>query len=94
MDRNRPDSAEQFVQRLAAAARAEAPPQVDVTAGVLAAAHARHREAVPVWDWSFAAVALASCAAALFTVVVSADTLGFLFDPLVALLSVYPDIQF
>ena len=94
MDRNNTDSAERFVNRLAAAARAAAPPPVDVTAGVLTALRARRRETVSVWDWSFPAVALASCAVALFTVVASADAFGFLFDPLVALLSVYPDIQF
>ena len=94
MDRKHTDSADQFVQRLAAAARAEAPPAVDVTARVLATVRLRRKEAAPVWDWSFGVVALASCAVALFTVVASADAFGYLFDPLVALLSVYPDIQF
>ncbi len=94
MDRNSTDPAERFVNRLAAAARAEAIPQVDVAARVLSAVHARHKATVPAWDWSFHVMALASCAVALFSVVASADALGFLFDPLVALLSVYPDIQF
>ena len=91
MDRHNADSTDRFVERLAAAARADAPPAVDVTAGVRARCG---RSIVPARDWSFAVMALASCAAALFTVVASADAFGFLFDPLVALLSVYPDIQF
>ena len=94
MDRNNADQVNGFLHRLAAAARAEAVPQLDVTAGVLASVRARRVAAVPAWDWPFAAVALASCAVALFTVAASADAFGFLFDPLVALLSVYPDIQF
>jgi hypothetical protein len=94
MDRKNTDLAECFVQRLAVAARAEDAPAVDVAARVLNTVRLRRREAPPVWDWSFGVVALASCAVALFTVVTSADAFGFLFDPLVALLSVYPDIQF
>ncbi len=94
MDRNSTDSAERFVQRLAAAARADSPPATDVTTGVLAAMRARRREKPPIRDWTFPAVALASCAVALLTMAASADAFGSLFDPLVALLSVYPDIQF
>ena len=94
MDRNNAELLDGFVQRLATAARGEVAPPVDVTAGVLRSVRARCRTAVPAWNWPFAAVALASCAAALFTVAASAEAFGFLFDPLVALLSVYPDIQF
>lgn len=94
MDRKKAESADRFADRLAAAARAEFSPPVEVTARVLAAARARRAVPAPAWDWSFTAVALASCAAALFTVAASADAFGFLFDPLVAMLSVYPDIQF
>lgn len=94
MDRNKTDAAEQFMRRLAVTARAEDFPQVDVSKRVLAAVRARRAAAVPVWNWPFTAVALASCAAALFTVAASADAFGFLFDPLVAMLSAYPDIQF
>ncbi len=94
MDRRKADPADQLVDRLAAAARGEVSPPVDVAGGVLAGLRARRKAPVPVWDWPFAAVALASCAAALVTMVASADAFGFLFDPLVALMSVYPDIQF
>ncbi len=94
MDRHNADSAGRFVERLAAAARADVPPSLDVTAGVLTALRARRRETVPVWDWSFTAVALASCAVALLTMVASAEAFGFLFDPLVDLLSGYPDMLF
>ncbi len=94
MDRKSNNVAERMVDRLAAAARTEVAPSVDVTVGVLGALRARRRDVLPVWNWPFAAVALASCAVALLTVAESADAFGFLFDPLVALLSVYPDIQF
>ena len=94
MDRNQSDPTLRLVERLAAAARTEQAPRVDVSAGALATVHGRRIRPVAAWDWSFAAVALASCAVALVAMAVSADAFDHLFDPLVAMMSVYPDIQF
>jgi len=93
MDRKTVESADRFMERLAAAARTEAVPAMDATAGVMAGIRGR-RDTTPAWDWTFPAMALASCAVALVTAVVTADAFDYLFDPLVALMSVYPDLQF
>ena len=94
MDHNQHEPALRLADRLAAAARTEQAPGVDVCAGVLATVRGRRVRPVAAWDWSFAAVALASCAVALVAMAVSADAFDHLFDPLVAMMSVYPDIQF
>ena len=84
-----------FLNRLAKTARQEAVPNMDVTDAVMT--QIRRRQATLVRtasEWPLGIVALASCAAAVLAVMICGDAFNLVFDPLNAVLTTYPSIQF